>query len=63
MRLIESVKMVRELLKNNQDMREVMDKLNQKNEKNELELYHLGIENQELREKIEIMHNVLSQDI
>jgi hypothetical protein len=60
MRLIESVKMVRELLKNNQDMREVMDKLNQKNEKNELELYHLGIENQELREKIEIMHNVLS---
>lgn len=44
-------------------MREVMDKINLKNEKNEFELYQFQIENQELREKIEIMHNIMSQDI
>ncbi|KAL4471134.1 hypothetical protein ABPG72_019076 [Tetrahymena utriculariae] len=54
-RLIESVNMIRELLQSNTEMREIIDSMNQEKENFNAELNILQMENQDLREKLEIM--------
>ncbi|EAS07064.1 kinesin motor catalytic domain protein (macronuclear) [Tetrahymena thermophila SB210] len=62
-RLVESANMVRDLLQSNINMREMIEKLTKNNEQTENELNILQMENSDLREKIEIMENILSKDI
>ncbi|KAL4428978.1 hypothetical protein ABPG74_011174 [Tetrahymena malaccensis] len=54
-RLIESVNMIRELLQSNTEMREIIDSMNQEKENFNAELNILQMENQDLREKLEII--------
>ncbi|EAS05465.2 kinesin motor catalytic domain protein (macronuclear) [Tetrahymena thermophila SB210] len=54
-RLIDSVNMIRELLQSNTEMREIIDSMNQEKENFNAELNILQMENQDLREKLEIM--------
>eukprot|EP00347_Sterkiella_histriomuscorum_P021623 403333334 len=58
-RLIESVAMVKELMSSNKTLRETVDQLSEQNDKHENEIFHIQIENRDLRDRIEILESVI----
>jgi len=60
-RLIESINMVKELLQSNRDLRDSIHVINKKNDQNDIEIYNLNVENQDLRDKIEVLENIIGR--
>lgn len=52
--------MVKELMQSNRVLRETVDQINEVNDKNESDLYHLQVENRDLRDRIEILESVIA---
>ena len=58
-RLIHSVNAVTELLKANTELRDMVEKLNRKIEEKDSENFQLQVENQSLRERLELVEGIL----
>jgi hypothetical protein len=56
-RLVESINMVRELLKSNKELREKLEQSNQRNDEKDLEIFEIIKENQVLKEKVQGHHD------
>jgi hypothetical protein len=51
--------MVKELLQSNRQLRDKVDDVTKVGEKNENDLYHLQMENTDLRDKIEVLESII----
>ena len=52
--------MVKELMTSNKELRNTVDQLSDANDKNQADLYHLQVENTDLRDRIEILESVIA---